>query len=123
MKTQDKQSKDLARKVSAFLDASKAQEIITIDLKNKSPIADFMIVASGTSGRHVKAMAEKLKEFLHKNEVSEVHMEGMMVCDWVLLDAGDIIIHLFRPEIREFYNLEKMWSLDFTPTAKTKNTA
>ena len=117
------QSAELAQKVSTFLDASKAIDVVSIDLKNKSSIADYMVVASGTSGRHVKAMAEKLKEFLHKNDVEDVHMEGLTTCDWVLVDAGDIIIHLFRPEIREFYNLEKMWNMDFKKNDPTKNTA
>ncbi len=103
----------LADRVAAFLDENKALDIVTIDLAGKSSFADSMIVASGTSGRFVKALADKLKEFFHKAGYNEVRIEGTTTCDWVLIDSHDVIVHLFRPEIREMYNLEKMWSADF----------
>lgn len=113
----------LINRISDFLDQSKAIDIVSIDLHNKSSIADYMIIASGTSSRHIKALSEKLKEFLHKNGLKRIKVEGLTLCDWVLIDAGDVIIHLFRPETREFYNLEKMWSIDFTSEETVKNSA
>jgi len=91
------------------LDADKAEDIKTIDLRGQTPIADYMIVASGTSSRQVAAMAEKLQERLKGMGVRDIRIEGKDQCNWVILDAGDIIVHLFRPEVREFYNIEKMW--------------
>jgi ribosome-associated protein len=92
------------------LDESKAEQIVTIDVSRKSSIADTMVVASGRSNRHVNAIAdqvvEKLEALGHKN----LRVEGMPQCDWVLVDAGDVMIHVFRPEVRSFYNLEKLWS-------------
>ena len=96
--------------ILARLDDSKAVDTATIDLKGKTSLADFMVVASGGSNRHVSAIAEHLLEALEKAGVSGVRAEGMPHCDWVLLDAGDVIVHVFRPEVRDFYNLEKMWS-------------
>jgi ribosome-associated protein len=86
----------------------KAEDITIIDLAGKSSFADTMVIASGRSARHVTAMAENLKEKL-KAQGLRVTAEGQQQGDWVLLDAGDIIVHLFRPEVRAFYNLEKMW--------------
>jgi ribosome-associated protein len=106
-------SSSLADRVYAFLDENKALDIVKIDLVGKSAFADAMIVANGTSGRFVKALADKLKEFFHKNGYTDIHIEGTTTCDWVLVDGHDVIVHLFRPEIRELYNLEKMWSADF----------
>ncbi|NCP62510.1 MAG: ribosome silencing factor [Alphaproteobacteria bacterium] len=103
----------LADRVCRFLDENKALDIVKIDLAGKSAFADAMIVANGTSGRFVRALADKLKEFFHKNGYTDIHIEGTTTCDWVLVDGHDVIVHLFRPEIRELYNLEKMWSLDF----------
>lgn len=94
-----------------LLDDKKAEHIVTIDLNDKSSIADYLIIASGTSSRQVGAMADALYREL-KNQGIKPHMEGMPQCDWVLIDAGDIIVHLFRPEVRAFYNLEKMWGVD-----------
>lgn len=74
-----------------------------------------MVVASGTSGRFVKSLADKLKEFFHKAGYAEIRVEGTSTCEWVLVDGRDVIVHLFRPEIRELYNLEKMWAHDFSP--------
>ena len=90
------------------LDADKAEDIIAIDLSNKSPMADYMVVASGRSNRHVASIAEHLTEAL-KAEGYRGRAEGLPQGDWVLVDAMDIIVHVFRPEVRAFYNLEKMW--------------
>lgn len=89
-----------------------------IDLAGKSDIADYMVIASGQSNRQVATMADKLVEVAKKNGVKGVTPEGRAQADWVLFDAGDIIIHLFRPEVREFYNLEKMWNADLPNTSK-----
>ncbi len=87
----------------------KAQDIVTIDLSGKSDMADFMIVASGTSSRHVGSMAEKLVERLRKAGYSCFGTEGFPTCDWVLVDNPFVVVHLFRPDLRKTYNLEKMW--------------
>ncbi len=102
------------------LDDDKAQDIVLIDLKGKSPMADSMIVASGRSHRHVGALADHLLRTLKDNGLGRSKVEGLPHCDWVLIDAGDVIIHLFRPEVRVFYNIEKIWAVDSahrTPTA------
>jgi ribosome-associated protein len=96
--------------ILARLEDSKAVDTATIDLVGKTSLADYMVVASGGSSRHVSAIAEHLLEALGKAGLSRVRTEGMPNCDWVLIDAGDIIVHVFRPEVRDFYNLEKMWS-------------
>ena len=95
--------------VERSLDGDKAQDIVVIDLSGKSSIADHLVIASGTSKRHVGAMAEHLREELKKTGLMPVPLEGMPQCDWVLVDGGDVVVHLFRPEVREFYNIEKMW--------------
>lgn len=107
-----KNSKSLCNKVTQFLEDAKAENIVEIDLENKSVFADYMVIASGISARHVLATSTNLKEELKEIGVKKVTLEGSKQGDWVLLDAGDIIIHLFRPEIREFYRLEDMWNLD-----------
>lgn len=94
------------------LDDDKAQDIVLIDLKGKSPMADTMIVASGRSHRHVGALADHLQRTMKELGLGRVKVEGLPHCDWVLLDAGDVIVHLFRPEVRTFYNIEKIWSVD-----------
>ena len=81
-------------------------------MAGKTSLGDFMVVASGRSQRHVSAIAEKLIERLKEEGVRDTRVEGMPLCDWVLIDAGDVIVHVFRPEAREFYNLEKMWGSD-----------
>jgi ribosome-associated protein len=91
------------------LQDDKAEDIVTIELQGKSQIADYMVVATGRSTRQVSAIAEKLSDRLKQNMGVIARMEGKAAGDWVLLDAGDIIIHVFRPEVREFYQLEKMW--------------
>ena len=94
--------------IETSLANDKAEDIIVVDLNGKTSIADYMVIATGRSARQVGAMAEHLMERLKAQGVA-VSLEGMRECDWVLLDAGDVVIHLFRPEVRAFYNLEKMW--------------
>jgi ribosome-associated protein len=94
------------------LDDDKAQDVVFIDLKGKSPVADGLIVASGRSQRHVGAMADHLLRALKDAGFGKCRVEGMPSADWVLIDAGDVIVHLFRPEVRSFYNIEKIWSVD-----------
>jgi ribosome-associated protein len=96
----------------AKLDDDKAQDIVLIDLRGKSPMADAMIVASGRSHRHVGALADHLLRTLKDHGLGKAKVEGLPHCDWVLIDAGDVIVHLFRPEVRTFYNIEKIWSVD-----------
>jgi ribosome-associated protein len=103
-------AEETLRLVLAGLDDMKAEDTIAIDLRGKSSIADTMVVASGRSHRHVGAVADRLLEQLGKAGVRGVRVEGMPHCDWVLIDAGDVIVHVFRPEVRAFYNLEKMWA-------------
>ncbi|MEM7522589.1 MAG: ribosome silencing factor [Pseudomonadota bacterium] len=91
------------------LDQDKAEDIVSIDLRGKSTIADHMVVASGRSTRQVSALTEKLADSLKQDLGRQVRVEGKDAGDWVLMDAGDVIVHLFRPEVREFYQLEKMW--------------
>lgn len=91
------------------LDDDKAQKVVVINLKGKTAIADYMIIASGTSQRQVSTMAEHLRVRLKSLGIKSVSVEGISQGDWVLIDGGDVIVHLFRPEIREFYDLEKLW--------------
>jgi ribosome-associated protein len=98
--------------VLASLDDAKAENTITIDIQNKSSIGDFMVVTSGRSHRHVGAIADRLAGDLKEAGFGPVKVEGLPHCDWVLIDAGDLIVHVFRPEVREFYNIEKMWSAE-----------
>ena len=107
-------SAELLQFVITSLEYDKAEDIINIDLKGKTSIADSMIIASGRSTRQVAAIADHLYRKL-KHGPNGCKLEGMDKADWVLLDAGSIIIHIFRPEVRTFYNLEKMWAVDFTP--------
>lgn len=96
--------------IVAQLEDSKAEEIVTIPLDEKTAIADAMIIASGRSNRHVGAIADQLVEKLKAGGHRDVRVEGMPQCDWVLVDAGDVVVHIFRPEVRSFYNLEKLLS-------------
>lgn len=96
--------------IQQSLDADKAENIVTIDLDEQSGIADYMVIATGTSSRHVAALADKLMTRLNIKGIKGIKAEGMTQGDWVAIDAGDVIIHLFRPEVRAFYNLEKMWT-------------
>ena len=94
------------------LDDDKVFDVITIDLRGKSSLADYMVIGSGRSQRHVASSAGHLGDQLKEDGFGRATMEGLPAADWVLIDAGDVIVHLFRPEVREFYNLEKMWSPD-----------
>ncbi|HEX4198894.1 MAG TPA: ribosome silencing factor [Caulobacteraceae bacterium] len=98
--------------ILARLEDDQAQDVILIDLKDKSSVADAMIVASGRSHRHVGAIADHLLRALKDAGHGKARVEGLPHCDWVLIDAGDVIVHLFRPEVRAFYNLEKIWSVE-----------
>lgn len=109
--------KDLKEFITHFLDSKKAEDIVSIDLHGKSSMADYLIIASGNSQRQVGSMAELLREELKKKGMQNIRIEGIPQCDWVLLDAGDVIVHLFRPEIRSFYNLEKMWGIEIEANA------
>ena len=102
-------SEALLSLILSSLDQDSAEEIVTIDLNGKSSIADHMVVCSGRSSRHVAAVAEKLVERLKAEAGVIARVEGKETADWVLIDAGDVIVHVFRPEVREFYQLEKMW--------------
>ena len=101
---------EIKKKIEIILDDNKAKNIISIDLKKKSYIADYMIIASGTSSRHLQSLSEHLVSELKKIGINNCRIEGRESSDWKLVDAIDIIIHLFHPEKREFYDLEKMWS-------------
>jgi ribosome-associated protein len=92
------------------LDDMKAEETVTIDLRGKSAFSDYMIVTSGRANRHVGAIAENVTKALKETGIKNIHVEGMPNCDWVLIDSGDVIVHVFRPEVREFYNLERLWA-------------
>lgn len=99
------------------LDDDQAQEIVSIPLAGKSSIADHMVIASGRSTRQVASMAQKLAEKIKQAGYGPVRVEGLPAADWVLIDAGDVVVHLFRPEVRSFYNLERMWSFDGSETS------
>ena len=101
-------AEEILRMVLVRLDDMKAEDTLTIDLRDKSSIGDYMVVASGRSNRHVGSVADRVVEDLHKVGVA-ARVEGIPHCDWVLIDAGDVIVHVFRPEVRAFYNIEKMW--------------
>jgi ribosome-associated protein len=100
----------LVMEVLKQLDDSKAEQIVTIDVSRKSTVADVMVIASGRSNRHVAAIADQVVERLEQAGKKNLRVEGMPQCDWVLVDAGDVMVHVFRPEVRSFYNLEKLWS-------------
>jgi ribosome-associated protein len=103
------------------LDDDKAVDVVSIPLSGKSNIADYMVIASGRSTRQVAAMAQKLSERIKRDLGRGVRIEGLPVADWVLIDADDVIVHLFRPEVRSFYNLERMWAFeDSAPAAATR---
>ena len=103
------QKKDLVSKITKILDDNKATDIVTIDLKDKSSIADYMIIASGTSSRHIQAVSEITAHELKKLGIKNTSIEGKESDDWKLIDAIEVIIHIFHPEKRSLYNLEKMW--------------
>jgi len=92
------------------LDDMKAEDTVTIDLRGKSAFSDYMIVTTGRVNRHVGAIAENVAKGLKESGIASPHVEGLPNCDWVLIDSGDVIVHIFRPEVREFYNLERLWT-------------
>ncbi|XUU62016.1 ribosome silencing factor [Erythrobacter sp. HA6-11] len=107
--------------VMSQLDDDQAQEIVTIPLAGKSSIADHMVIASGRSTRQVASIAQKLAEKIKQAGFGPARVEGLPAADWVLIDAGDVVVHLFRPEVRSFYNLERMWALGDAPDAAVSN--
>ncbi len=109
--------------IETSLDEDKAEDIVSISLKGKSDMADYMIIASGRSARHVASLADKVADKLNEAGMGFVPIEGKQTGDWVLLDAGDIIVHLFRPEIRQIYHLERMWTMDVAAEARAIATA
>jgi ribosome-associated protein len=98
--------------VRRALDDMQGEEIIEIDLRGKTALADTMVIVSGRSNRHVGSIADRVAQFMKEDQLAAPRVEGLPHCDWVLIDAGDVIVHVFRPEVRQFYNLEKMWSAD-----------
>jgi len=105
-----KEINQLKKEIEEILNDNKAMEIKSINLKNKTSVADFMIIASGNSSRHIQALSEILLDQLKKKGIENCHLEGKQSNDWKLIDAIDIIIHIFHPEKRKFYDLERMWS-------------
>jgi len=103
---------DLNSLIQGLLDDAKAENTVAIDLTGKSSIADVMIVTEGRANRHVAAIADRVVRGLKEKGHKGMRIEGLNTADWVLIDAGDVILHIFRPEVRAFYNLEKMWSAD-----------
>jgi ribosome-associated protein len=102
------------------LDSDKGKDIVTLPLKGKTTIADFMLIATGTSTRHVIGMAQKLRDKLSVERKIKARLEGLDSGDWVIVDAGDVMVHLFREEVREFYDLEKLWGADFSTVNYTR---
>ena len=99
------------------LDDAKAEQTVAIDITGKSSLSDHMVVTSGRSNRHVSAVADQVVKALREHGFGKPRVEGLPHADWVLVDGGDVIVHIFRPEVREFYNLEKMWAADFAADA------
>ena len=113
----DERAEALHDLVLRSLDDDKALDVVSIPLSGKSNIADYMVIASGRSTRQVAAMAQKLAERVKQELSRNVRIEGLPVADWVLIDAEDVIVHIFRPEVRSFYNLERMWAFEERPPA------
>ena len=108
--TPEERSQAILSLILQELDDDKAENVVTIPLAGKSDLADAMVIASGRSQRHVSAMADKVMRRLKEAGMGRARIEGAGACDWVLIDAEDVIVHLFRPEVRDFYNLERAWS-------------
>ncbi len=106
--------------ISSMLDGDKAQNIVSIPLKGKTTIAEYMLIATGTSSRHVSSMAQKLRDKLSTDRKIKARIEGVETGDWAIIDAGDVMVHLFREEVREFYDLEKLWGADFSMVNYTR---
>lgn len=102
---------ELKEMVRVSLEDGKAQDVVIINLEGKTDIADYMVIASGTSSKHASSLAQNLVEKLKAQDATVLSTEGMVEGNWVLVDAGDVVVHIFRPEVRELYNLEKMWSV------------
>ena len=102
----------LSKIIKSCLDDAKAEDVVSIDLNGKAALADSMVVASGRSNRHVSAITDQLSDALKAAGYKNIRIEGLPHCDWVVMDAGDVIVHIFRPEVRTFYNIEKLWSPD-----------
>jgi ribosome-associated protein len=109
------------RAVCETLGGDKADDVVVIDLAGKTSIADYMVVASGTSKRHIGSMADHILEKMKGLGASSAAVEGAAYCDWVLIDAGDVVVHLFRPEIREFYALERLWGAPALVASQSTN--
>lgn len=107
-------AEDVLKAVTASLEDSKAENITTIDIRKKSALGDYMLVTSGRSHRHVAAICDHLTRALKDAGYGPVRVEGLQAADWVLIDTGDVIVHVFRPEVREFYGIEKMWAMPET---------
>lgn len=117
----ERDPQELAELVVESLESSKAEDINSIDIIGKSALADYIIVASGRSHRHVGAIADNLTRALKDKGYGTAKVEGLPACDWVLVDAGDVLIHIFRPEVRAFYAIEKMWSDGTGPRSRTSS--
>ncbi len=111
LSTQQKAAEALSKQIAKILDTNKAEEISTLNIREKCSFADYMIVASGRAPRHVSALADYVADMLKKLGRPALSVEGKESGDWVLIDAGDVVVHIFRPEVRQFYNLEKMWAM------------
>jgi|SRR5690606_14644666 len=119
--TQNNAAEELKALIVHTLDQGKATDIVTIDLAGKSTIADFMVIASGTSSRQVASLARKLMEEAGKQFPNNTQrVEGLAEADWVLVDLQDVVVHLFRPEVRQFYALEKMWAMTSLPPVEKR---
>jgi len=112
--------KKIIKIVSDCLEEMKAQNTTIINISKKSSIADYMVVSSGTSSRHISSIADKIQRTLKNNSYKNIQVEGLQNCDWVLIDAFDVIINIFKPEVREFYRIEKIWSENLVVNDETK---
>jgi ribosome-associated protein len=115
-----KKTPELQDFILATLDSDKALNIVSIPLKGKTTIADYMLIATGTSSRHVSGMAQKLRDKLSTERKIKARVEGLESGDWAIVDAGDVMVHLFREEVRDFYDLEKLWGADFSTVNYTR---
>ena len=113
---------EILKLITTSLDDDKAEDVLTIPLQGKSVLADYIVVASGASSRQVAAMAEHIEFKLKQNKVAILGLEGLRQANWVLIDANDVIVHLFRPEVRDFYGLERMWANDVAEEVVTVGT-
>ena len=117
----NKISEKICTLAESVLSKNKAQNVVKIDMKKKSSLTDYMIICSGTSSRHIIALSNYLKDELKKINLNLLKIEGQKAGDWILVDAGDVIIHLFRKEVRDYYNLEKMWDYEINESISFNN--